>query len=374
VRPILYRASLAEVGISYADPRPPYHQKLGFDEGEYGLGLRANELKDQEHCIGETRYFDGVLNNNTGDPKIIKNAVCVTEEDAGILWQHWDPQTDQMVVVRSHRLAISFIITAGNYDFVFRWLFYQDASIQFQTQLTGVLSTNMLALRATPGGYGTTVFPQVNGQYHQHYFSLRLDTEIDGNENSVYTSEAVPLEGDTGSATNPYGQGFGNKRTLLRTASEARTNTSPSTGRVWVVTNPNKKNNYTGKSIGWKLIPAVTPPLLIKKDSPLHPQVAFLDYDFWATRYQENQLYSGGFYLNNSGLPEWVANDPDASVENTDIVLWHMFGPAHIPRVEDFPVMPVEDLNVWLKPYNFFLENPGLDVPPTSVGRSKHEL
>jgi len=288
------------------------------------------------------KYFDGVLNNSTGDAVTFKNAICVREEDAGILWKHVNYRTADAVVVRSHRLVLSFIATVGNYEYIFLWQFYQDGSIQLQIQMTGILSINLLAVNATPAGYGNTEFPQNNAQYHQHFFAVRMDTEIDGNKNSVYTSEAVPVAGATGSATNPYGQGFTTKHTDLKTASDARTNISPLTAKVWAVTNPSNLHPYTKRPVAWKLMPQNTPPPLLRKDSQLHPKAGFLDYDVWVTPYQEDQFFAGGFYLNKSGLPEWVGNDPNANVDNTDIVLWHNFGLTHIPRVEDYPVMPVE--------------------------------
>lgn len=91
---------------------------------------------------------------------------------------------------------------------------------------------------------------------------------------------------------------------------------------------------YTGQAKGWKLVPPNTPPLMMKENSPLRPKASFLDYDVWVLPYAEDQLFPGGFYLNNSGLTEWVGRNPDASVENRDIVLFHMFGLTHIPRVE----------------------------------------
>jgi primary-amine oxidase len=36
----------------------------------------------------------------------------------------------------------------------------------------------------------------------------------------------------------------------------------------------------------------------------------------------------------------------------------------HIVRPEDFPVMPVETTGFMLKPFGFFSQNPGLDIPP----------
>jgi primary-amine oxidase len=89
-------------------------------------------------------------------------------------------------------------------------------------------------------------------------------------------------------------------------------------------------------------MPINTPGLLMRNDSALRPKAAFLDYDVWVTKYEEGQIFAGGYYLNGNGLVDWVGNGTDVSVENTDIVLWHNFGLTHIPRVEDYPVMPVE--------------------------------
>ncbi|XP_035708131.1 copper amine oxidase 1-like [Folsomia candida] len=115
--------------------------------------------------------------------------------------------------------------------------------------------------------------------------------------------------------------------------------------------------------MGYRLIAENPIRLMMNKDSPIHPKCAFVDHTVLVTPYQEDQLYAGGAYLNNSGLPVWVANAPDSNLVETDIVLWHVFGLTHIPRVEDFPVMSAETVSFWLRPVNFFLENPALDVP-----------
>jgi primary-amine oxidase len=45
VRPVLYRASLAEMTVPYGDPSSTQARKNAFDVGEYGLGMLANSLK-----------------------------------------------------------------------------------------------------------------------------------------------------------------------------------------------------------------------------------------------------------------------------------------------------------------------------------------
>jgi len=131
----------------------------------------------------------------------------------------------------------------------------------------------------------------------------------------------------------------------LRTAGEGRTELSRETGRTWQISGDSCRDGYlnpiTGTPRGWKLVPGANgPPLILKKQSPLYPKCSFTDYDVWVTPYEENQLFAGGLYLNNSGLPEWVGQNPNANIRNVDIVLWHVFGIAHIPRIEDWPVMP----------------------------------
>lgn len=65
------------------------------------------------------------------------------------------------------------------------------------------------------------------------------------------------------------------------------------------------------------------------------------------------------------GLPQWIDANPQEKIDNEDIVLWHTFGITHFPSPEDFPVMPAEPMTLLLRPRNFFLRNPALDVPPS---------
>lgn len=84
VRPILYRASISELGSIYGDPRPPFHRKYSMDASQVGLGWLSDELISQEDCVGETTFFNVTVNNNFGDPVVIRKGICVTEEDAGM--------------------------------------------------------------------------------------------------------------------------------------------------------------------------------------------------------------------------------------------------------------------------------------------------
>ena len=145
IRPVIYRAALSEMVVPYGDPHPSHNRKNAFDVGEYGIGLMANALELGCDCLGEIRYFDAFLNNSRGEVVRYQNAVCMHEEDTGILWKHFDWRTNQTEVRRSRRLVVSFIATVGNYEYGFYWYFYQDGSIEYEVKLTGIINTGALA-------------------------------------------------------------------------------------------------------------------------------------------------------------------------------------------------------------------------------------
>jgi primary-amine oxidase len=61
------------------------------------------------------------------------------------------------------------------------------------------------------------------------------------------------------------------------------------------------------------------------------------------------------------GLPKWTA--ANRSIADTDLVVWYTFGMHHVPRAEDWPVMPVAWSSFELRPFDFFAANPALDLP-----------
>ena len=366
VRPILYRASLAEMTVPYGDPQVQCYRKNAFDVGEYGVGMLANTLTLGCDCLGAIRYFDATLTNSQGEPVIIKNAICMHEEDYGILWKHMDWRTEQTEVRRSRRLVVSFIATVGNYEYGFFWYFYQDGSIQYEAKLTGMMNTTAVMSDEVPK-YGTLIAPQLYAQNHQHIFSIRLDMSVDGMNNSVYEvdTEAAPPE------ENPYGNAFYAKSTLLETELEAQRLIDPFKARYWKIVNP-AKTNRMGHPVGYKLAHGENGLPFALPNSSVVKRAGYMTKHLWVTPYDPAERYPAGEYPNQhpggAGLPQWTA--ANESVENTDIVLWYTMAHTHIPRAEDWPVMPTSYIGFMLKPVNFFDLNPSNDVPP-SVAKHK---
>ena len=364
-RPIIYRASLSELVVPYGDPGQTNFRRNPFDLGEEGIGKLTNSLSLGCDCLGEIYYFDASLNDSSGGVRTIPNAICMHEEDFGILWKHVDSRTGQTEVRRSRRLVISSIATAGNYDYGFFWYFYQDGSIEFQVKVTGILETVAVPPGEVPK-YGTLIAPQLNAHIHQHFFSMRLDMSVDGPDNSVYE---VNTEAEPKGPNNSYGNAHFATRTLLRTESEAQRIINPLSARNWLIANPSVKN-YLGEEVAYKLIPRENVPPFAHPDASVMKRAAFMTKHLWVAPYDPQQMTATGDYPTQhpggAGLPAYTS--ANRNVENRDIVLWYTFGHHHIPRLEDWPIMPTVYIGFNLKPVGFFDQNPVLDVPPPIHG------
>lgn len=247
------------------------------------MGFCANSLALGCDCLGTIKYFDGIINNHEGEPVVIKNAVCLHEEDVGLLQKHTEYRTGKAVMSRSRRLVLSFIATVVNYEYAFYWYFYQDGTIGFEVKATGELSTNLIADGADTRGHGTVIFPNINGQYHQHIFCMRLDPMIDGIQNSVSVADVKAMEQGFGSTENPFGQGFTMMEIPLSSSKASVTDVQALTNRSWRISNSSSIHPFTGKPVGWKLIPsgAAFPSLLAGPGSWIRKRAGFATHSIW---------------------------------------------------------------------------------------------
>ncbi len=333
-----------------------------FDSGEYLVGKWVNSLELGCDCLGEITYLDATIPDDFGRPGVVRNAICIHEEDHGILWKHTDIFNGSAQSRRQRRLVVSFFTTVGNYDYGFYWYFYLDGTIECEVKMTGTLFT-----AAHPGGdypYSAQVAPGLGAPVHQHLFCARLDMSVDGLANAV---EEVDFSGAPVGPDNPHGNAIIQTVTRLGTESEAVRRADASRGRTWRVISTERENRF-GQQTAYTLHPEAAPVLLADPSSSISARAGFATNHVWVTRYDPAQRYPAGDFVNQhpggAGLPAFIAGDRD--INGTDIVLWHTFGPAHFPRLEEWPVMPVARCGFMLRPTGFFDRNPTLDVPPPS--------
>lgn len=370
-RKILHRMSASAMAVPYGDTDPNHSWKNALDIGEFNVGRMVNSLDEGCDCLGVMHYFDAVTNDRDGNVLRFPNAICMHEEDDGLLWKHTEIRKGNTEVRRRRRLVISQIATVYNYDYAFYYYLYQDGRIEAEMRLTGIDSNGVVPEGTTAedtGGFYEVAAPQIKTSLHQHHFNFRMDFDVDGEDNAVYevhNESADDVAWTHEDSDNPSGQGWYMDETLLETEQEARMDIDPNKGRYWQVVNPNETNAY-GYNTGYKLHPHTNVESPMAPGSPARRRAGFLDNDFWVTPYSEDEMYADGEYPTQnddpSGLREWTKADRD--IVDEDVVVWYTLGVNHRTRPEDWPVLPVEIAGFELAPEGFFDENPAIDVPP----------
>jgi primary-amine oxidase len=362
-RSLFYRLSLSDMNIPYADPRHPYHKKAAFDLGDVGAGLMANDLKLGCDCLGSIYYLSSVLNDTNGEPLRMPNVVCIHEQDAGIGWKHTNYRTGRAAVVRNREFVLQSIITVANYEYIMAFMFNQAGEMDYEVRATGILSTQPID-DGVEVNFGTRVHPGVLAVHHQHIFSLRVDPFLDGSvANRLVYDEAHPMPR---SDFNPHGNGYAVTETQITQSGGYDLDFTKN--RTFKIQNAAVRNPINGKAVGYKIHVPPFQYMLSDPESFNHKRAEFADHNLYVVKHVDGELYSGGQYTNQSrggtGVRSWAARNEN--VLDDDIVVYVQFGINHVPRIEDFPVMPCEILKVAFKPVNFFARNPAMDVPPSS--------
>ncbi|KAK5137151.1 hypothetical protein LTR08_000656 [Meristemomyces frigidus] len=361
-RNLFYRLSLSDMNIPYADPRHPFHKKAAFDLGDVGAGVMANDLKLGCDCLGTIHYLSGTLADEKGDPMEMPNVVCVHEQDAGIGWKHTNYRTGRAALVRNRELVLQSIITVANYEYILAFMFNQAGEVIYEVRATGILSTQPID-DGVEVPWGTVVHPGVLATHHQHIFSLRVDPMIDGYHNRLVYDEALPMPR---SDFNPHGVGYYTEETVVETSGGYDVDFSKN--RTFKIQNADVRNPVNGKPVAYKIHAPAFQMMLADPESFHHKRAEFADHNIYAVKHRDGELYAGGRYTNQSrggtGVRSWA--DRKENIVDEDLVVFVQFGINHIPRIEDFPVMPCEIIKVSMKPVNFFDKNPAIDVPPST--------
>lgn len=355
VRPILYRGSLSEMAVPYGDPGAAWFFRNTFDAGELGLGLLASTMRPGVECPQNCTVFDTVIAGENGAPRTLRGVIAIYERDARIAWKHGGEAR------RARDLVVAYSSQAGNYEYGFEWIFHQDGTLESRVLLTGVMSVKGVAKGAhDPSGH--PVAANLSAVHHQHFFSFRLDMDVDGAANRLIEMNSASLPAGP---RNPYGGAFTMQETTLATERQAQRQLNPASGRKWIVVNP-EVTNALGHPTGYALLPGENAAPLQLPESWVRKRAGFLNAHIWATPYSDSEMYSAGAYPYQSkgtdGLTKWTT--ADRPIDNRDLVLWYTMGITHNPRPEDWPVMPVHEAGFKLVPWGFFAKNPAMDLPP----------
>jgi primary-amine oxidase len=367
LRSILYEGSLSEMYVPYMDPDDGWNTRVFLDAGEFLLGGLIKPVGPDD-CPAHAQYFTGIVPSDKGAPVLKPQMACLFEHATDSpAWRHSE---DGLISGRpSRELVLRTSAVAGNYDYLMDWIFQQDGTIRVAVGATGIVETK--AVKETVIAHqmgdepsklenGTLVAPNLLAVNHDHYFSYRLDLDVDGPKNSFMIDRLVP-EKISGKARKEI---WASQSSMAHTEKDAILDVDLRHPGMWHFINPNQ-HGTVGYSTGYEIMPGATAVSNVSSEDPAQKMGAFSEHQMWVTPYRPDELYAAGTYVTTNNEPEGLATWTKAnrSIENTDIVGWYTLGFHHVVRLEDWPIMPTLWHEFLIRPANFFDQNPTLTLP-----------
>lgn len=368
VRPVMYQGSLSEIFVPYMDESFGWMARNFIDAGEYTAGGLVKPLFPGQDAPNYAHYMDGIFSNDDGRPSPRQNLVAIFEREPGDpSWRHQGGAGAESRVKRD--LVVRAAAVLGNYDYIFDWVFQQDGSIRVLVGATGIAEAKVVKQKDAasqsandPGDmYGRFVDPNIVAVNHDHYFSYRIDLDVDGTVNQLELSRLQQKMLPEG---HPRRSVWVNNPKIAEREADAQLNINLNKPTLWRVLSTTKKNKV-GYPTSYQLMPGKTANTLLSEDDYPRMRVGFINHHLWATPYNSRELFAAGDHPTLStpgmGLPAWTS--ANRSIDKKDIVLWYTIGMHHMVRAEDWPVMPVLWHSFEIRPFDFFDQNPALDLP-----------
>lgn len=372
-RSVAYEIAMSEMFVPYHDPDDHWFYRAYFDMGEYGFGNLATELKGAD-CPAHAVFQDVTLHLSDGSPFKAPRRVCIFEHDPGYpAWRHHESLFDAIPGIDNHQsrtateLVVRMVAVIGNYDYFQDYVFQQDGRLRIRLISTGVdavkavFSETLADPRAVDETRtGTLVAPNRLAVNHDHFFSYRIDMDVDGQANNF---SRLRLRAVAQPDTAPRRGIWGVSPERVRTERQAQTAMDTSKPALLVFASEDK-NNAMGYPSAYQVMTPNVKPLVSALDATFQ-RAYFVRNNLWVTRYKRDEIFAAGLPVYQSaswlGLPEYIFDNEN--LENQDLVAWVTVGFHHVPMAEDWPVMPSKVDEIVLKPRNYFDRNPAIDLP-----------
>ncbi|HTU64283.1 MAG TPA: hypothetical protein VMF89_37715, partial [Polyangiales bacterium] len=376
-RSVLYQAHLSEVFVPYMDPDEGWYWRTYMDSGEYGFGLFLSPLRAGVDCPADATYLPVTMHTDEGAPLEMPDAICVFERETGNpIYRHYEifAQTTPAAGRPATELVVRSASEVGNYDYFIDYVFQQDGTIRIMIGATGldavkgVAATSMSsATAAADTRYGTLIAPNLVAPNHDHFFSFRLDFDVDGTDNAFMRSSLEPAKVPAGL---PRRSLWETRHSMPQRELEGRYKLSAATPAEYHVMH-RKNRTALGHAPSYMIVPqdsVAYSPLDPLADPPIERN-AYIEYTIWNTPYAAAERYAGGEYALQSdgsdGLAAWVKQN--RRIDSGDLVTWYTMGFHHVPHVEDWPIMSTHWKSFTLMPYNFFDFNPAMKLRDASA-------
>jgi primary-amine oxidase len=363
-RLIAYQMNLSEIFVPYMDPDPTWNYRTFLDAGEFGLGYLLSSLQEEIDCPPYAAMIDLTFPDDAGGVYVRPRALCIFERATGDpAWRHYSSGSKKATGRALTELVVRHIPTLGNYDYVVDYVFTPAGDIKIRLGATGfdAIKSAAAADMDAPSAneetaYGTLIAPYTVAPNHDHYYSFRLDLDIDGSSNTL---EVDRFKTKSVADGNP-------RKSLWQVETERKNAEGPvipdhmsAGGESYRVSNPNEKTLLKHNPSYWVQFMHSATSVLDAGDPP-QARGLFSGHSLWVTKYKSRELWAAGDFPNLShggdGLPQFVKEGE--SIDNQDLVVWYTLGFRHAPRPEDFPILPTFWHEMTLRPARFFDRDP----------------
>jgi primary-amine oxidase len=366
LRSVMYEGSLSEMYVPYMDPEEGWNSRAFLDAGEFLLNGLVKPVGPDD-CPQRAQYFAGYAPTDKGAPVFKPQLACLFERtNDNPAWRHLE---NNLISGRpSRELVLRTAAVVGNYDYIMDWIFQQDGTIRVAVGATGIVETKSVKEEkiehsmddGSKPRYGTLVSPNLVAVDHDHFFSYRIDLDVDGPKNSFMIDRLVPQQISARTRKSIWAV----ESSMAKNEKDAILDIDLRKPGMWMFVNP-AEHSAIGHLTGYEIMPGMTAVSNISPEDPAQKVGAFSAHQMWVTPYNPEELYAAGTYVTSSkgleGLPEWTK--ANRSIDNTDIVGWYTMGFHHVVRVEDWPVMPTMWHDFLIRPMNFFDKNPVMTLP-----------
>ena len=375
-RDVAYQMNVSEMFVPYMDPDPAWGYRTFMDAGEFGLGYMISSLRAGVDCPQDSYFIDLTFPNDIGATYTRPKALCIFERATGDPgWRHYSSSAKEVNGIAQNEMVIRHAATLGNYDYMIDYVFTPQGNITMRVGATGFDAIKSTMVKDMDDGtaaeatkYGSLIAPYTIAPNHDHYFSFRLDLDIDGTQNALVRDTIVPTAIPDSKT-----------RTSLWTVKSDRyaaegpiAEDHMSAGESWRVINPNVKTTLKYDP-SYMIETHHQATSAMDKADPPQRRAGFTAFSLWASRYAEGEDWAAGLYPNLStkdeGLPAYVAQK--RGIDNQDLVVWYTMGFRHVPRPEDFPILPTFWHEVTLRPAFFFDRDPSMTFNPGTLPTPK---
>ncbi|XP_075027853.1 amine oxidase [copper-containing] 3-like [Calonectris borealis] len=372
---IVYELSLQEALAMYGS-NCPGGMSTRYLDGSFGIGRFAYELVRGLDCPYTATYVDRHYLAESETPKTNQNSLCIFEHDAALpLRRHFsDSKSLYYGGLRKNMLVIRAISTLINYDYIWDFMFHGSGAVEVRVHATGYISSSFLHGRGTD--YGNRIGPHTLGTMHLHHIHYKVDLDVDGQLNSVETQDMeYELVKDPWSMQNTIERPY-LRRERLERENEAAFLLNAPMPRYLSFASP--KPNKWGHPRSYRIQIASFAGEHLPASSPMERSISWGRYQLAVTRRKEEEPTSTSIYNQNDpwtptvAFADFIDNE---TITNEDLVAWISVGFLHVPHAEDVPntVTVGNGVGFFLRPYNYFDEDPSVDSPDSVYFSSEQD-